>query len=126
MVLADLLHGGPRAGPVAGSLARRKRWPARIFHPRSRTPSAPKWRNDAIPHERGSRRAPESYALATFPAPSTHPAAPARTGAVLDVPAAGRRRRTRERPAALIPDAAAIVTPPARPGSDTAVREIVT
>ena len=48
----------------------------------------------------------------------------ARAGAVLDVPAAGRRRRTRERPAALIPDAAAIVTPPARPGSDTAVREI--
>ena len=41
-----------------------------------------------------------------------------RAGAVLDVPAAGHRRRTRERPAALIPDAAAIVTPPARPGSD--------
>ena len=77
VVLADLLHGGPRAGPVAGSLARRKRWPARIFHPRSRTTSAPKWRNDAIPHERGSRRAPESYARATFPTPSTRPAAPA-------------------------------------------------
>ena len=77
VVLADLLHGVPRAGPVAGSLARRKRWPAHIFHPRSRTPSAPKWRNDTIPHERGSRRAPENYARATFSTPSTHPAAPA-------------------------------------------------
>ena len=66
VVLADLLHGGPRAGPVAGSLARRKRWPARIFHPRSRTPSAPKWRNDAIPRSHRSRRTPESHAPATF------------------------------------------------------------
>ncbi len=50
----------------------------------------------------------------------------AHAGAVLDAPTAGHRQRTRERPAALIPDAAAVVTPPARPGSDTAVREIFT
>ena len=37
-----------------------KRWPARIFHPPSRAPRVPKWRNDAIPRERRSSRAPES------------------------------------------------------------------
>ena len=50
----------------------------------------------------------------------------ARTVAVPDVPAARRRQHTRERPTALIDDAAAIATPPARPGSNTAVREHVT
>ena len=35
----------------------------------------------------------------------------AHAGAVLDAPTAGHRQRTRERPAALIPDAAAIVSP---------------
>ena len=43
-----------------------KRWPARIFHPRSRAPPVPKCCNDAIPRERRSSRAPESYAPATF------------------------------------------------------------
>ena len=43
-----------------------KRWPARIFHPRARAPLVLKWRNDAVPHERRSPRAPERYAPATF------------------------------------------------------------
>ena len=50
---------------------RLKRWPAHIFHPPSRTPPVPKWCNDAISHERRSRRAPEKYAPATFSAPPT-------------------------------------------------------
>ena len=46
-----------------------KRWPPHIFHPPSQAHPVPKWRNDAIPRERKSRRAPESYAPATFSPP---------------------------------------------------------
>ena len=67
----------PRGFPAAGARASggrpsgSKRWPAHIFHPPSRTPPVPKWCNDAISHERRSRRAPEKYAPATFSAPPT-------------------------------------------------------
>ena len=62
----------PRGFPTAGARASggrpsgSKRWPAHIFHPPSRTPPVSKWCNDAISHERRSRRAPEKYAPATF------------------------------------------------------------
>ena len=52
-------EGGTRSGTS-------KRWLTRIFHPPPRTSPVTKWRNDAIPHERRSRRAPESYAPSTF------------------------------------------------------------
>ena len=52
--------------PVGGRSGDPKRWPAHIFHPPSRAPPIPKWRNNAIPRMRGSRRAPERYAPATF------------------------------------------------------------
>ena len=60
-----------------------KRWPTRIFHPSPRAPPIQKWRNDAIPRERGSRRAPERYAPATFFLPAD---APGRGGGVADRP----------------------------------------
>ena len=60
-----------------------KRWSARIFHPPPRGPAIMKWRNDAIPRERGSRRAPERYAPATFFLPAD---APGRGGGVADRP----------------------------------------
>ena len=43
-----------------------KRWPAHIFHPRSRTPPVLKWRNDAVSRARTSAGAPERYAPATL------------------------------------------------------------
>ena len=58
--------GVPGTGRSSGS----KRWPALIFHPPPRAPSIPKWRNDAISWTRGSRRAPERYAPATFLSPA--------------------------------------------------------
>ena len=61
--------GGPAGGRPGGS----KRWPARIFHPSSRTPSVPKWRNDAIPRSHRSRRTPESHAPVTFFRPADAP-----------------------------------------------------
>ena len=61
--------GGSAAGRSGGS----KRWLAHIFHPSPSTPPVPKWRNDAIPRERRSRRAPESYAPATFSRPVDAP-----------------------------------------------------
>ena len=74
--------GGPAGGRPGGS----KRWPAHIFHPSPRTPSVPKWRNDAIPRSRRSRRTPESHAPATFFRPADapvreHVTLPARTSA---------------------------------------------
>ena len=77
--------GGSAAGRSGGS----KRWLAHIFHPSPSTPPVPKWRNDAIPRERRSRRAPESYAPATFFHPPTPRTAAART--------AGRALRVRAR-----------------------------
>ena len=69
--------GAGAGGSVAERPGHSKRWPARIFHPPPRAPPVPKWRNDAIPHERRSRRAPERYAPSTF----FHPAdAPGRNG----------------------------------------------
>ena len=59
--------------PVGGRSGDPKRWPAHIFHPPSRAPPIPKWRNNAIPRMRGSRRAPERYAPATFSGAPTHP-----------------------------------------------------
>ena len=58
--------GVPGTGRPGGS----KRWPSLIFHPPPRAPSIPKWRNDAIPRTRGSRRALERYAPATFLSPA--------------------------------------------------------
>ena len=58
--------GVPGTGRSSGS----KRWPSLIFHPPPRAPSIPKWRNDAILRTRGSRRAPERYAPATFLSPA--------------------------------------------------------
>jgi len=52
--------------PAGGRSGDPKRWPAHIFHPPSRAPPIPKWRNNATPRMRGSRRAPERYAPATF------------------------------------------------------------
>ena len=60
-------------GSVAERPGHSKRWPARIFHPPPRAPPIPKWRNDAIPHERRSRRAPERYAPSTFFRPADAP-----------------------------------------------------
>ena len=77
-----------------------------------------------FPMSAGAAAPPKVKRRPPFPRPRRTGGAHA--GAVLDAPTAGHRQRTRERPAALIPDAAAIVTPLARPGSDTAVREIVT
>ena len=55
-----------RGSRVGGRADETKRWPARIFHPRARALLVLKWRNDAVPHERRSPRAPERYAPATF------------------------------------------------------------
>ncbi len=60
----------PDAGP--------KRWPPHIFHPPSQAHPVPKWRNDAIPRERKSCRAPESHAPATFSPPRATRHRPAR------------------------------------------------
>ena len=65
--------GRTRDGRTCGS----KRWPAHIFHPPPRISPVTKWRNDAIPHERRSRRAPERYAPATSSTPPARPEAPA-------------------------------------------------
>ena len=56
--------------PGTGRSGDSKRWPSLIFHPPPRAPSIPKWRNDAIPRTRRSRRAPERYAPATFLSPA--------------------------------------------------------
>ena len=84
--------GGSAAGRSGGS----KRWLAHIFHPSPSTPPVPKWRNDAIPHERRSRRAPESYAPATFSRPVDAPdrgggggRRPSAPGAARSIAAAG-------------------------------------
>ena len=53
-----------------------KRWPAHIFHLRSRTPPVLKWRNDAIFRARTRAGAPERYAPATFSAPPAHSGCP--------------------------------------------------
>ena len=53
-------------GPVAERSGGSKGWPAHIFHPPPRAPPIPKWRNDASPRTRRSRRAPERYAPSTF------------------------------------------------------------
>ena len=68
-----------------------KRWPARISHPPPRTPPIPKWRNDAIPCARGSRRAPGSHAPATFLSPADAPG-PRRRGCRRLRPYSGRHR----------------------------------
>ena len=60
-------------GPVAERSGHSKRWPAHIFHPSPRAPPVPKWRNDAIPRTRRSRRAPERYAPSTFFRPADAP-----------------------------------------------------
>ena len=60
-------------GPVAERSGGSKGWPARIFHPPPRAPPIPKWRNDAIPRTRRSRRAPERYAPSTFFRPADAP-----------------------------------------------------
>ena len=65
--------GAGAGGSVAERPGHSKRWPARIFHPPPRAPPVPKWRNDAIPHERRSRRAPERYAPSTFFRPADAP-----------------------------------------------------
>ena len=65
--------GAGTGGPVAERSGDSKRWPARIFHPPPRAPPIPKWRNDAIPRTRRSRRAPESHAPATFFRPADAP-----------------------------------------------------
>ena len=65
--------GAGAGGSVAERPGHSKRWLARIFHPPPRAPPVPKWRNDAIPHERRSRRAPESHAPATFFRPADAP-----------------------------------------------------
>ena len=84
--------GGSAAGRSGGS----KRWLAHIFHPSPSTPPVPKWRNDAIPRERRSRRAPESYAPATFSRPVDAPdrgggggRRPSAPGAARSIAAAG-------------------------------------
>ena len=65
--------GAGTGGPVAERSGDSKKWPARIFHPPPRAPPIPKWRNDAIPRTRRSRRAPESHAPATFFRPADAP-----------------------------------------------------
>ena len=60
-------------GPVAERSGGSKGWPAHIFHPPPRAPPIPKWRNDAIPRTRRSRRAPERYAPSTFFRPADAP-----------------------------------------------------
>ena len=65
--------GAGAGGSVAERPGHSKRWPARIFHPPPRAPPVPKWRNDAIPRTRRSRRAPERYAPSTFFRPADAP-----------------------------------------------------
>ena len=65
--------GAGAGGSVAERPGHSKRWPARIFHPPPRAPPIPKWRNDAIPRTRRSRRAPERYAPSTFFRPADAP-----------------------------------------------------
>ena len=66
--------GAGAGGSVAERPDHSKRWPARIFHPPPpRAPPVPKWRNDAIPRTRRSRRAPERYAPSTFFRPADAP-----------------------------------------------------
>ena len=100
----DAVPAGPRSRGVRARTAARvhrhppvdlpggpKRWPARIFHPRFRTPSVPKWRNDAIPCARRSRRAPGSHAPATSFRPADAPG-PRRRGCRRLRPYSGRHR----------------------------------
>ena len=65
--------GAGAGGSVAERPGHSKGWPARIFHPPPRAPPVPKWRNDAIPRTRRSRRAPERYAPSTFFRPADAP-----------------------------------------------------
>ena len=65
--------GAGAGGSVAERPGHSKGWPARIFHPPPRASPVPKWRNDAIPRTRRSRRAPERYAPSTFFRPADAP-----------------------------------------------------
>lgn len=105
----DAVPAGPRSRGARARTAARvhrhppvdlpggpKRWSARIFHPRFRTPSVPKWRNDAIPCARGSRRAPGSHTLATFFEPRRRPRAA--TAGLPEAPTVLRPSSTASRP----------------------------
>ena len=66
VVVSDISPHHRRGRTGRRTVRRPKKVASAYLSPPSRAPPIPKWRNNAIPRMRGSRRAPERYAPATF------------------------------------------------------------
>ena len=73
----DARSAADRGRAGGGQSGETKKVASAYLSPPAPHPSPPKWRNDAIPHERRNRRAPERYAPATSSTPPARPEAPA-------------------------------------------------